>query len=92
MHLSKENALKLATALVFSHTHYCNSMFVGLPEATLNPYQRIQNFTAKVTLGRSKFSRSANALRELHILPVSVCIEYKILLTVFKCPLGLAPS
>ncbi len=35
MHLSNENALKLATALLFSHMEYCNSMFVGLPKETL---------------------------------------------------------
>ncbi len=51
-----------------------------------------QNFAAKIILGSSKFSSSTDALRELHILPVSVRIEYKILLTVFKCLHGLAPS
>ncbi len=54
MHLGKGNALKLDTALVFSHMDYCNSMFVGLPKETLKPYQRIQNFAAKVILGKSK--------------------------------------
>ena len=42
MHLSKENALKLATALVFLHMDYCNSMFVGPQKETLKPYQRYQ--------------------------------------------------
>lgn len=91
-HLNRGNCLKLANALVFSHMDYCNSLFVNLPKETLKSFQRIQNFTAKMILGESKFSSSTNALRQLHILPINVRSEYKILLIVYKCLHGLAPA
>ncbi len=49
-------------------------------------------FRGKSHSGQIKVSIYTDAWRELHILPVSVCIEYKILLMVFKCLHGLAPS
>ncbi len=64
-------------------------MFVGMPKETLSTYPK---FAAKVSLGRSKFSRSTDPLREFDILPVSLRFEYKIMLMVFKCLHALAPS
>ena len=43
-------------------------------------------------LGIGKCSRITPALYELHWLPVSLRIDYKILLLTFKCIYGLAPT
>ena len=43
-------------------------------------------------LGWSKFDSSTQALKELHILPVRVRCEYKLLVLVFKCLHNLAPK
>ena len=43
-------------------------------------------------LGVGKFSHITPALYELHWLPVSLRIDYKILLLTFKCIFGLAPT
>jgi hypothetical protein len=91
-HLSKETSLKLANALIFSHMDYGNGLFINLPKSTLHPFQRIQNYTAKVILQRSKFSSSTEALKELHILPIHVRSEFKLLVLTFKCIHGLAPK
>lgn len=90
--LSKSNCLKIANALIFSHMDYANSLLINLPVSTLKPFQRIQNMTAKLILNRSKFSSTTEALRELHILPVHVRAEFKLLVIVYKCVNGLAPS
>ena len=90
-YLDRPTCLKLANALVFSHMDYCNSLFVNLPKKTLAPLQRIQNLTAKIILNWSKYDSATDALAQLHILPVSVRSEYKILVLVFKCLHGLAP-
>ena len=66
-YLSQETCLQLANALVFSHMDYGNAL--NLPESTLKPFQRNQNFTAKIILGRSKYDSSTQALKDLHILP-----------------------
>ena len=52
--------------------------------------QRVQNAAARLILGIGKFITPA--LYELHWLPVSLCIHYKILLWTFKCIYGLGPT
>ena len=54
--------------------------------------QRVQNAAARLILGIGKFSHITLALYELHWLPVSLRIDYKILLLTFKCIYGLAPT
>ena len=90
--LTKDNKLKLVYALVFSHIDYCNGIFVNLPKASLKPFQRIQNFAAKMIVGKSKFDSATDALKELHFLPIKARCDFKILLLVYKCLHGLAPA
>ena len=71
---------------------YCNSLFVNLPKTSLQPLQRIQNFTAKIILQKSKYDSASEALKELHILPIRARVKYKILLLVYKCLHNMAPS
>ena len=58
--------------------------------------QRVQNAAARIILGIGKFShitpQFTPALYELHWLPVSLRIDYKILLLTFKCIYSLAPT
>ena len=57
-------------------------------------YQRSRslNYSVYKILGIGKFSHITPALYELHWLPVSLRIDYKILLLTFKCIYGLAPT
>ena len=64
----------------------------GLPKAQIAKLQRVQNAAARLILGIGKFSHITPALYELHWLPVSLRIDYKILLLTFKCIYGLAPT
>ncbi|XP_071841183.1 uncharacterized protein [Apostichopus japonicus] len=91
-YLDKSTCLKIANAMIFSHMDYCNGLFINLPASTLHPLQRIQNYTAKIILGRSKYDSASAALKELHILPVNGRVEYKILLLVYKCIHNSAPA
>ena len=50
------------------------------------------NAAARLIFGIGKFSHITPALYELHWLPVSLRIDYKILLLTFKCIYGLAPT
>ena len=52
----------------------------------------VQNAAARLILGIGKFSHITPALYELHWLPVSLRIYYKILLLTFNCIYGLAPT
>ena len=50
----------------------------------------MQNAAARLILGIENFSHITPVLYELHWLPVSLRIDYKILLLTFKCIYGLA--
>ena len=91
-YLNRTMCLKLANATIFSHIDYCNSLFIHLPKNTLRPLNRVISLTAKIILGRSKFDSTTQALKDLHILPVHVRSEYKVLVLVYKCLHNLAPS
>ena len=52
----------------------------------------MQNFAAKVVLNKSIYDHVTPCLYELHWLPVSLRIDYKITVLSFKCINGLAPE
>ena len=74
------------------YVDYCNGLLFGLPNVQIAKLQRVQNAAARLILGFGKFSHITPALYELHWLPVSLRIDYKILLLTFKCIYGLAPT
>ena len=83
--LTLDSCKVLVQALVISHLDYANGLFIGLPQKAFDQLQRIQNMAAKVTLRRSKYDSSTDALKTLHWLPIKQRVEFKILTIVFKC-------
>jgi len=82
----------LMHALVISHLDYANALLAGLPKNQLNKLQSIQNYAAKVTLGRKKYDSSTQALFDLHWLPIEQRIDYKVLSYVYKSVNDQAPK
>ena len=75
-----------------SRLDYCNALFYGAPENSLDQLQRLQNRAARILTLTPKFSHITPVLKNLHWLPVRQRIDYKIIFMVFKCLNGFAPE
>ncbi len=77
---------------ITSRLDYCNSLYVGLDQSSLQCLQLVQNAAARLLTGTKKYEHITPVLASLHWLPVRFRIEFKILLIVFKILHGLAPA
>ena len=91
-YLSRDSLITLVHDFITNRLDYCNGLLFGLPKAQIAKLLCVQNAAARLILGIRKFSHITPALYELHWLPVSLRIDYKILLLTFKCIYGLAPT
>ena len=82
----------LVQCLVLSHLDYANAILIGLPKCDINKLQKIQNIAAKLILGRSYRDSATQSLKDLHWLPISARIDFKVSLLVFKCLHHTAPD
>ena len=78
---------RLVCALVLPRLDYCNVILAGLSASTLAPLQRVLRVAARVVLDLKPRDHISCALRELHWLPISELIVYK--LHVFSRPQGI---
>ncbi len=79
-------------AFITSRLDYCNSLYVGLDQSSLQRLQLVQNAAARLLTGTKKYEHITPVLASLHWLPVRFRIEFKLLLIVFKILHGLAPA
>jgi len=91
-YIDEDAARTLVCSNVTSLLDYCNGLLIGLPASLLNLLQRVQNSAARVVKQLPKSSHITSILRDLHWLPISFRVDYKVLLLTFKGLNGLAPS
>jgi hypothetical protein len=91
-YLTRDATEKLVHAFVSTKLDYTNSLLVGLPKKQLAKLQRVQNTAARVVMRVRKHDHITPVLKALHWLPIPQRIDFKILLLVFKCLHGLAPT
>lgn len=78
-------------AFITSRIDNGNALLYGLPENQLSRLQRIQNTAARILTLSKKSCHITPILKELHWLPVSHRIIFKLLLIVFKSVNNIAP-
>jgi len=90
--VGKEVTAQLVSAFIFSRLDYCNALLAGLPRATTDPLQRMQNAAARLMLNIRLCDYVTPALKQLHWLPVANRIKFKLCLFMHLIHLGRAPG
>ena len=89
--LTVEVTKTLVQSLVISRLDYCNALLYGCDTTLLHRLQVQQNNAARLIFQLTRSSHVSSVLRDLHWLPVSQRIVFKIAVIVFKCINGLSP-
>ena len=89
--LSDSAAAQLVHAFVTSTLDYGNSLLVGLPSKRLDKLQAVQNMAARLIARRRKYDHISDVLINLHWLPVSSRITFKIATQTNRCINNCAP-
>ena len=91
--LSDVAARSAVQAFILSKVDYCNSALLGLSATMVDRVQHLMNAAARLILRLPKFSHISAQMRDdLHWLPVQRRMQFKILLTTWRCISGSAPD
>ena len=82
----------LVHALVTCRLDYGNGLLYGIPQATLQRLQRIQNCAARLITRTRKYEHITPVLRRLHWLPVCQRTLYKLLVLTYCAVNATAPN
>ena len=89
MFLSQESVDKLVSCFVLCRLDYCNSLLEDPPTESI---KKLQNCAARLVLGIRKREHITPALKNLHWLPISQRIHYKLSLLCYTSFNSLLPS
>ena len=82
----------LLSTLVLSQLDYVNSILTRALITTTKPYQKIQNFAARVAFKKSNREDAYICLRELHLLPINTEATFKLFTIVYNTLHGNGPQ
>ena len=91
-YLPQKQLEMLIHAFISSRLDYCNSLLIGIDQASLRRLQLVQNAAARLLTSTKKREHITPVLASLHWLPVKFRIDFKVLLFVFKSLHSLSPS
>jgi len=82
--LSTKTTETLVHAFETSKLDHCNSLLYGVPKYVIQKLQSVQNAAARAIKSSRKFDRITPVLFDLHCLPISEWIKFKIILLTHK--------
>lgn len=91
-YLDYATTTRLVHAFVTSRLDSCNSLLFGLPAKDIAKLQRVQNIAARLIFRVPPSQHISPILQELHWLPITARIAYKINLLTYKSYNGLSPT
>ena len=90
--LTEDATKTVMQSLVMSRLDYCNALLIGIQQDLIAKLQRLQNSAARIVSRTRKYEHITPVLIKLHWLPIKFCIQFKVLLLVYKALNGLAPK
>ena len=90
--LDVQVAERVVNAIFTSRLDYCNSLLADLTVQDFTRIQRLHNAAARCVLMKPRDFSAKEMLCELHWLPVSKRVHYKLLLLTYKTLNGSAPE
>ena len=69
---------RLVLASITLRLDYCNSVFAGLSQSTLEPLQRVQNAAARLVFDLCHRDHVSPYMMQLHWLPVRSRVQFKL--------------
>ena len=91
-YLSLDSLRIIVYALITSRLDFCNSFIWTTPNVQISKLERVQNAAARLIMDIPMFPQVTPGLYELHMLPITYWIKFKILILPFKSIHGLEPS
>ena len=83
---------QLVQALVISRLDYCNSLLTGIPTSLMSRLEMVQHRAARLIFRSSGHQSVTVLMKDLHWLPVTSRVLFKVLVLVYKCRNGLGPG
>ena len=90
--LTRDATINLVHAFIASKIDQMNCLLYGIPKYLVQKMQKIQNNAARIVSRCGRREHITPILSNLHWLPVTKRIDFKILLITFKALNGLAPG
>uniref|UniRef100_A0A8C5A3Y9 Reverse transcriptase domain-containing protein n=1 Tax=Gadus morhua TaxID=8049 RepID=A0A8C5A3Y9_GADMO len=89
--LTSHAAERLIHAFISSRLDYCNSLLAGISTTSINRLQLVQNAAARPLTHTKVWHHITPVLKNLHWLPISHRIHYKLLVLTYKALHHMAP-
>jgi len=92
--MGRDVVSRLVSVFSLSRLDYCHALLADLPASTLAPVERVLHVAARLVLDLRPRDHLTPSLRvrELHWLPISQRIDYKLCLVVHKSFVGPLPA